>query len=62
MFFIHDQEWKNGEKIKDYFWGFWCGIMNIHNKKLVHDDFKKTKEKYIFNLHKCIKTLYMKIL
>jgi hypothetical protein len=24
---------------------FWCGIMNIHNKKLVHDASSKLREK-----------------
>jgi hypothetical protein len=28
---------KKGEKIRDYFWGFLCGVVNIRHKKLVHD-------------------------
>jgi hypothetical protein len=38
---------KMGEKIKEYFWGFFlCGIMKVHNNKFFHDDKKKLKEKY----------------
>jgi hypothetical protein len=37
FFFIH-QEKKMGKKLQKLFLGFfWCGIMNVHNKKLVHD-------------------------
>jgi hypothetical protein len=27
--------------------GFWCGIMNIHNNKLVHDALKTKENIYI---------------
>jgi hypothetical protein len=36
-FFSHTPKGKNGENIRFIFGVFWCGIMNIHNKELVHD-------------------------
>jgi len=33
---------KMGKKILNY---FWCGIMNIYNKKLAYDGLKKNKGK-----------------
>jgi hypothetical protein len=40
---------KNGENFKDYFWSFFkCGVINIHNNKLVHDALNKIKEKHTF--------------
>jgi hypothetical protein len=41
MDFFFSYTKKNGENLKDYFWGFWCGIMDIHNNKNVHDALKK---------------------
>jgi hypothetical protein len=36
-FFVHQDE-KMGKKLRLIFGVFfWCGIMNIHNEKLVHD-------------------------
>jgi hypothetical protein len=35
VFFSYNK--KKRKKNRDYFWVFWCGIMNIHNEKLVHD-------------------------
>jgi len=48
MFFIHDQRWKNGKKVKEYFWGFLVWHHEHFNKKLVHDALIKIKEKYTF--------------
>jgi hypothetical protein len=39
---------KMGKKLRIFFGGFWCGIMDICNKKLVHDALKKFREKYTF--------------
>jgi hypothetical protein len=39
---------KNWGKNKELFMGFfWCGIMNIHNNKLVYDAYNKLGE-YIY--------------
>ncbi len=46
FFFIHQK--KDGKrKLGIIFGGFWCGMMNIHNNKLVHDVLK-TKENHTF--------------
>jgi hypothetical protein len=48
LFFIH-QEKRNEEKIRDYFlWFSGCGIMNIHNNKLVDDALNKLRETHTF--------------
>jgi hypothetical protein len=37
-YFLHAPRGKKWEKnYKIIFRVFWCGIMNIHNKKLIHD-------------------------
>jgi hypothetical protein len=51
---------KNGEIFKDYFWGFWCGIMDIHNIKKCSWCLKNLRKNIYSNLHKFIINLYMK--
>jgi hypothetical protein len=48
MFLFHTPKRKNGKiKLGIIFGGFWRGIMNIYNNKLVHDVLK-TKGKHTF--------------
>jgi hypothetical protein len=35
VFFFHKPKEKMGKKFTDYFWGFWCGMMNVRDNKLV---------------------------
>jgi len=46
--FTYTKKKKWGKKLGLSLGVFWCGIMNIHNNKLVHDAYNKLKEKNTF--------------
>jgi hypothetical protein len=48
IFSSHTPKGKSGEKIRFIFGVFRCVIMNIHNKKLVHDALNKLGGKHTF--------------
>ncbi len=47
FFFSYTKKEKWERKLGNLFRGFWCGMMNIRNNKLVHDVLK-TKENHTF--------------
>jgi len=46
-YFFHTTRETMGEKLRIIFGGFWCGTVNICNKKFILVP-KKTKEKHAF--------------